>query len=196
MGRTDGLTDWRTDGRTRRRLYAPPKFFGEHKKIQSSDWPKWPCALLRYIIARLLLKWTSFQMLRQTGCSYVNWRIYNLCAGCPEMMFDPTKECHLSQLEECHLSQLIDWMFCVSLVSRTCNVWRNRLSHICWSIEHHFKRPVNTLIASVVNVSDHGGMCRNSYCHRECSPAGQPGTDLQVAFCAETQHPGGQRSYS
>jgi len=27
MGRTDGLTD----GRTRRRLYAPPKFFGEHK---------------------------------------------------------------------------------------------------------------------------------------------------------------------
>jgi len=22
----------RTDGRTRRRLYAPPKFFGEHKK--------------------------------------------------------------------------------------------------------------------------------------------------------------------
>jgi len=31
MGRTDGLTDWQTDGRTRRRLYAPPKFFGEHK---------------------------------------------------------------------------------------------------------------------------------------------------------------------
>jgi len=28
MGHTDGLTD----GRTRRRLYAPPKFFGEHKK--------------------------------------------------------------------------------------------------------------------------------------------------------------------
>ena len=27
MGRTDGMTD----GRTRRRLYAPPKFFGEHK---------------------------------------------------------------------------------------------------------------------------------------------------------------------
>ena len=27
MGRTDGLTD----GRTRRRLYASPKFFGEHK---------------------------------------------------------------------------------------------------------------------------------------------------------------------
>jgi hypothetical protein len=24
--------DGRTDGRTRRRLYAPPKFFGEHKK--------------------------------------------------------------------------------------------------------------------------------------------------------------------
>jgi len=31
-GRTDGLTDGRTDGQTRRRLYAPPKFFGEHNK--------------------------------------------------------------------------------------------------------------------------------------------------------------------
>jgi len=29
MGRTDGLTD----GRTRRRLYAPPKIFGEHKNV-------------------------------------------------------------------------------------------------------------------------------------------------------------------
>ena len=32
MGRTDGRTDGLTDGRMRRRLYDPPKFFGEHKK--------------------------------------------------------------------------------------------------------------------------------------------------------------------
>jgi len=31
MGRTDG----RTDGQTRRRLYAPPRLFGEHNKIKN-----------------------------------------------------------------------------------------------------------------------------------------------------------------
>jgi len=34
MGRTRmGRTDVRTDGRTKRRLYASPKFFGENKNI-------------------------------------------------------------------------------------------------------------------------------------------------------------------
>ena len=37
MGRTrirEVRTDVRTDGRTTRRLYAPPNFFGEHKKLE------------------------------------------------------------------------------------------------------------------------------------------------------------------
>ena len=38
------------------------------------------------------------------------------------------------------------WIFCVSLATRTCNVWLNKLSRICWSIKRHFKRSFNTLI--------------------------------------------------
>ena len=38
MGRTQmGRTDWQTDGRTRRRLYAPLKFFGEHNKWETKS---------------------------------------------------------------------------------------------------------------------------------------------------------------
>jgi len=36
--------------------------------------------------------------------------------------------------------------FCVSLVACTCNVWRNALSHICWSISGHSKHSVYRLI--------------------------------------------------
>jgi len=48
MGHTNGRMDGRktvgrrTDGRTRRRLYAPPKFFGEHKKYFMSNPLKFP----------------------------------------------------------------------------------------------------------------------------------------------------------
>ena len=41
-------------------------------KIQSFDWPKWHCALRRYIISHHLLDKTSFQMVQQMICRYVN----------------------------------------------------------------------------------------------------------------------------
>jgi len=48
---------------------------------------------------------------------------------------------------QCHLGQSEDWVLPVSLSARTAsNVWRNVLSRICQSIEHHFKRSVNTVI--------------------------------------------------
>jgi len=33
---TYGRTDGRTDERTRRRLYVPPKFFGEHRNLKNT----------------------------------------------------------------------------------------------------------------------------------------------------------------
>jgi hypothetical protein len=38
MGRTR-IRDVRTDGRTTQRLYAPPKFFGEHKNMNAKISP-------------------------------------------------------------------------------------------------------------------------------------------------------------
>jgi len=40
-------------------------------KIQSFDWPKWHCAIY-YIMSRLLLDKTSFQMVQQKICRYAN----------------------------------------------------------------------------------------------------------------------------
>jgi len=39
-----------------------------------------------------------------------------------------------------------DWIFCVSLATRTCNGWRNVLSRNCRTIGRHFKRSVDTFI--------------------------------------------------
>ena len=41
------------------------------KRIQSSDWPKWRCTLWRNV-NRCLSDITSFQMVNQTDCRYVN----------------------------------------------------------------------------------------------------------------------------
>ena len=38
-----------------------------------------------------------------------------------------------------HLGQSKDWIFWVSLVTHTCNVWRNELSAILSGIQRHFK---------------------------------------------------------
>ena len=43
----------------------------DSQKIHSFEWPTWR-ALLHYIICRLLFDQTSFQVVRQTGCQYVN----------------------------------------------------------------------------------------------------------------------------
>jgi len=51
MGRTDG----RTDGQTRRRLYAPPKFFGEHKKGQISKHMLCIKQLIKYYFTTIIL---------------------------------------------------------------------------------------------------------------------------------------------
>jgi len=45
-------------------------------KVQSSDCPKLHCALWHYVISRLLLDYTSFQV-RQTGCRHFNYQ-YNI----------------------------------------------------------------------------------------------------------------------
>ena len=42
------------------------------RMIQYSDWSKQSCALERYPISCLLSDKTSFQMVRQTSCRYVN----------------------------------------------------------------------------------------------------------------------------
>ena len=35
---------------------------------------------------------------------------------------------------------------CISLTTHTCNVWHKVISHICWTIDHHFKHSVETEI--------------------------------------------------
>jgi len=46
---------------------------------------------------------------------------------------------------QCHFCQSDDWIFCVSLATRTCNVWRYVLSHICRSIGRHLERYQNVI---------------------------------------------------
>ena len=41
------------------------------RKILSSDWPKWRCALWRYIITHLISNQTSLQIVPQASCRYV-----------------------------------------------------------------------------------------------------------------------------
>jgi len=65
--------------------------------------------------------------------------------------FDNIKWCLVIQMvgndnTQCHLGQSKDWIFCEFLVTCTCNVWRNKLCCICWSIRRHFKCSVDTLI--------------------------------------------------
>ena len=50
---------------------------------------------------------------------------------------------------QCHLGQSEDWILCIWLSTHTCNVWRNVLYRICWSIAHQFKHSVDTLIAPI-----------------------------------------------
>jgi len=77
-----------------------------------------------------------------------NWRIDNTSVGCPEMTFGPTKGGELRNVltREHHSSQSEDWTFCVSLATRTCNVWYKLLSPICQSTGRHFKHFVDMLI--------------------------------------------------
>jgi len=48
---------------------------------------------------------------------------------------------------QCQTGQSEDLIFFVSLTLRTCNVWHNVLSRICWSIGHYLKRSVDMLIS-------------------------------------------------
>jgi len=47
------------------------------------------------------------------------------------------------------IDQSKNWIVCVSLASRTCIVWHNMLSRICWSTGRHFKHSVDTSITVV-----------------------------------------------
>ena len=51
------------------------------------------------------------------------------------VMCDKRREITLHHNIRYHLGQSEDWIFCVTLVTRTRNVWRNVLSHICQSID-------------------------------------------------------------
>jgi len=74
-----------------------------------------------------------------------NIRIDNL-SDPPKRRFIQEKAGNYDHNAQCHLGQLNDWIVCVSLATCTCIVWSNNLSRICWSIEHNYKRSVNTLI--------------------------------------------------
>jgi len=66
------------------------------QKSQSSNWPKWCCALWCYIISRLSSDKTSFQILWQTGCPYVNsWRTSCVCC------FRDSRSCLLAISSSC-----------------------------------------------------------------------------------------------
>jgi len=75
-------------------------------------------------------------MYRQSVCQTV-WN---------DVMSDNRQEFTLRQYVQQHLSQSEDWIFCVSMVTCTCDVSYNTLSCICRSIKRHFKRSVDTLI--------------------------------------------------
>ena len=72
----------------------------------------------------------------------VCWTIWN----------DVWRENTLSHNAQLHFGQLEDCIFCVSLATLTCNVWRNMLSCICQNIRRHFKHSVDTLIVTVTQV--------------------------------------------
>ena len=52
---------------------------------------------------------------------------------------------------QCHLGQSGDCIYCILLIKRTCNVWRNVLFRICRSNGCQFKHSVNTLIRNSIN---------------------------------------------
>ena len=87
------------------------------------------------LLRRSALHWWSL---------FCNRHIDNQFVGSSEIMFPWT--IGLSHIAQCHLGQSEDWIICVSLALYTCNVWRNMLSRICRSIEHHFKCSVNTIL--------------------------------------------------
>jgi len=52
-----------------------------------------------------------------------------------------------------YFGQIKNWLFCVSLATCSCHVWRNMLSYICQSIRCHFKRSVIAIILVFCYVS-------------------------------------------
>ena len=77
-----------------------------------------PPVSVTHYYRQLVFHWGNF-------VSFNNWHIDNKLYG---------------------LGQLEDLIFCVLLVTHTCNVWGYMLFHICLSIQRHSKHSVDTLI--------------------------------------------------
>jgi hypothetical protein len=72
-------TDGKTDGWTRRRLYAPPKFFGEHKKLSHYNQS---CSLHSILLDFVEYPLTVYTVLYQCGQIY-------LLVCCSQCLFVP-----------------------------------------------------------------------------------------------------------
>ena len=111
--------------------------------------------------------WHSAQETQQIGG---HWRIDNPFARQSEMTFGQQLRQEIVQrhYSQHHLSQSEYWIICVSLATRTWNVWHIVLSSICGSNGLHFKRDVDTLIVvEIVKLSrtarsDHQGRRRQN----------------------------------
>jgi len=68
------------------------------------------------------------------------------------------------QKEQRHLGQPEDCLFCASLVTCTCNVWRNAFSRNCWGIWRYFKPSLDTLTSNDNGLYQRGtGVVRYDY---------------------------------
>ena len=70
------------------------------------------------------------------------WQTAWYDARCPTKTLEFTLRHNIQR----HWGQSEDWIFWVSLVKRTCNVWRNEFPAFLLGIGPHFKRYVDTLI--------------------------------------------------
>jgi len=86
---------------------------------------------------------------------WLDWRIGNPCVGPSGMTFVRPSKWHLVRKRggELRNVQSEDWICCVSLATRKCDVWHNVLCRTCRSIWRHFKRYVNTVIGRYIYAS-------------------------------------------
>ena len=95
-------------------------------------------------LIQVMNKWT-----RLRAMFIINWCIDNTCQNVRQRKVANWRGKPCNFIMHSHFGQSEDWIFCVSLVKCTINVWRLRLFRICWHIKCQLKRSADTLIKFV-----------------------------------------------
>ena len=113
-------------------LGEDPRIQVFHRTCASQEKP-WPWCCIQSV-SLIIFEWQlTFQ---QSICHTTRYDVWD----------NNRREVTKRHYAQRHLSQSEDWIFCVSLATRTGNERRYALSRICRSIGRHFKRSVDTLI--------------------------------------------------